>query len=91
MGSRGDHAHRLTDADAWRFAAGETFATAAAAVGCSTKSIQRFIAKTGEIAAASTNSGQRVTCRSLSAKRCVARSSRRPAAGGATPNRGTRR
>jgi IS30 family transposase len=51
MGTRGDHAHRLTNADREeiqrRVAAGETFAAAATAVGCSTKSIQRFIAKTG--------------------------------------------
>jgi IS30 family transposase len=51
MGHRVDHAHRLTEADRLeiqrRVTAGETFATAAAAVGCSTKSIQRFMAWTG--------------------------------------------
>jgi len=51
MGTRPDYAHRLTDADRLeiqrRVTAGETFASAAAAVGCSTKSIQRFMAWTG--------------------------------------------
>lgn len=51
MGKRVDHAHRLTEADRFeiqrRVTAGETFAAAAAAVGCSTKSIQRFMAQTG--------------------------------------------
>lgn len=47
----GDHGKRLTVADhseiQRRVSAGETFASAAAAVGCSTKSIQRFMARTG--------------------------------------------
>ncbi len=47
----GDHGRRLSGADHLeiqrRVFAGETFAAAAAAVGCSTKSIQRFIASTG--------------------------------------------
>lgn len=51
MGRRVDHGHRLTEADRFeiqrRVSAGETFAAAAAAVGCSTKSIQRFMARTG--------------------------------------------
>lgn len=51
MGKRADHGHRLTEADRLeiqrRVTAGETFASAAAAVGCSTKSIQRFMAWTG--------------------------------------------
>jgi IS30 family transposase len=51
MGKRVDNAHRLTESDRFeiqrRIAAGETFAAAAAAVGCSTKSIQRFMARTG--------------------------------------------
>jgi transposase, IS30 family len=51
MRKRADHAHRLTEADRLeiqrRVTAGETFASAAAAVGCSTKSIQRFMAWTG--------------------------------------------
>ncbi len=51
MGKRVDHAHRLTESDRFeiqrRVAAGETFAAAAAAVGCSTKSIQRFVVRTG--------------------------------------------
>jgi len=46
-----DHGKRLTAADhaeiQRRVSAGETFASAAAAVGCSTKSIQRFMARTG--------------------------------------------
>ncbi len=46
-----DHGHRLTEADRFeiqrRVTAGETFAAAPAAVGCSTKSIQRFMARTG--------------------------------------------
>lgn len=51
MGKRIDRRHRLTEADRFeiqrRVAAGEAFAAAAAAVGCSTKSIQRFMAWTG--------------------------------------------
>jgi transposase, IS30 family len=51
MGKRVDHGHRLTEADRFeiqrRVTAGETFATAAAAAGCSTKSIQRFMRHTG--------------------------------------------
>ena len=51
MGHRADHGHRLTEADRFeiqrRIVAGETFAAAATAVGCSTKSIQRFLAYTG--------------------------------------------
>lgn len=48
---RGDHARRLSEHERRelrrRVAAGETFASAAAAVGCSTKSIQRLLAPTG--------------------------------------------
>jgi len=48
---RGDHARRLSEHERRelqrRVAAGETFASAAAAVGCSTKSIQRLLARTG--------------------------------------------
>jgi transposase, IS30 family len=48
---RGDHARRLSEHERRelqrRVAAGETFARAAAAVGCSTKSIQRLLARTG--------------------------------------------
>ena len=48
---RADHGRRLSQADHLeiqrRVSGGETFATAAAAVGCSTKSIQRFMARTG--------------------------------------------
>jgi hypothetical protein len=44
MGQRVDHGFRLTEADRFeiqrRVTAGETFAAAAAAVGCSTKSIR---------------------------------------------------
>jgi IS30 family transposase len=51
MGKRVDHGHRLTEADRFemqrRITAGETFAATAAAVGCSTKSIQRFMRHTG--------------------------------------------
>src|SRR5690349_16167105 len=51
MSKRVDHGHRLTEADRFeiqrRITAGETFAAAAAAVGCSTKSIQRFMRRTG--------------------------------------------
>jgi transposase, IS30 family len=54
MRRRGDNAHRLTEADRFeiqrRVSAGESFATAAAAVGCSRKSIQRFLARTGGVA-----------------------------------------
>lgn len=48
---RADHGRRLSQTDHLeiqrRVSEGETFATAAAAVGCSTKSIQRFMARTG--------------------------------------------
>ena len=48
---RGDHARRLSEHERRelqrRVAEGETFASAAAAVGCSTKSIQRLLARTG--------------------------------------------
>lgn len=48
---RGDHARRLSEHERRelqrRVTAGETFASAAAAVGCSTKSIQRLLARTG--------------------------------------------
>ena len=51
MRKRADYGHRLNEADRLeiqrRVTAGETFASAAAAVGCSTKSIQRFMAWTG--------------------------------------------
>ena len=51
MRKRADYGHRLTEADRLeiqrRVTSGETFASAAAAVGCSTKSIQRFMAWTG--------------------------------------------
>ena len=51
MGQRTDRGHRLTEADRFeiqrRISAGDIFAAAAAAVGCSTKSIQRFLAYTG--------------------------------------------
>lgn len=49
-----DHGRRLSQADHLeiqrRISEGETFAIAAAAVGCSTKSIQRFMARTGGLA-----------------------------------------
>ena len=48
---RADHGRRLSREDhveiQRRVSEGETFASAAAAVGCSTKSIQRFMARTG--------------------------------------------
>jgi transposase, IS30 family len=48
---RADHGRRLSPAEHLeihrRISGGESFATAAAAVGCSTKSIQRFMARTG--------------------------------------------
>ena len=48
---RGDHARRLSEHDRRglqrRVAEGETFASAAAAGGCSTKSIQRLLSRTG--------------------------------------------
>ena len=48
---RADHGRRLGHADhaesQRRVSEGETFASAAAAVGCSTKAIQRFMARTG--------------------------------------------
>jgi DNA-binding NarL/FixJ family response regulator len=51
---RGDHARRLSEHERGelqrRVAEGETFASAAAAVGCSTKSIQRLLARTGGLA-----------------------------------------
>lgn len=51
---RGDHARRLSEHERRelqrRVAEGETFASAAAAVGCSTKSIQRLLARTGGLA-----------------------------------------
>ena len=54
MRDRGDHGHRLTEADRFeiqqRISVGESFAAAALAVGCSKKSIQRFIARTGGLA-----------------------------------------
>jgi transposase, IS30 family len=50
---RADHGRRLSQTDheeiRRRVCEGETFATAAAAVGCSTKSIQRFMARTGGV------------------------------------------
>jgi transposase, IS30 family len=55
MRRRADHGRRLTGRDhaeiQRRVAEGETFATAAAAVGCSTKSVQRFIRRTGGLKA----------------------------------------
>jgi IS30 family transposase len=49
-----DRGRRLTEADHLeiqrRISGGETFAAAAAGVGCSTKSIQRFMARTGGLA-----------------------------------------
>ena len=51
MGKRADHGHRLTEADRTeiqrRVSAGERFVDAATAVGCSSKSVQRFMAWTG--------------------------------------------
>lgn len=51
MRQRVDHGHRLTEADRFeiqrRVTAGETFAEAASAVGCSSKSVQRFMRHTG--------------------------------------------
>ncbi|MBK8540237.1 MAG: IS30 family transposase [Ardenticatenia bacterium] len=51
MGWQGDHAHRLTFAERLelerRVRSGERFEDASAAVGCSTKSVQRLLAKTG--------------------------------------------
>jgi IS30 family transposase len=48
---RADHGNRLSGADHLeiqrRISEGETFAAAAAAVGCSTKSVQRLLARTG--------------------------------------------
>jgi len=48
---RADHGRRLSQIDhveiQRRVSEGETFASAAEAVGCSTKSIQRFMARTG--------------------------------------------
>lgn len=51
MHRRGDNAKRLSNAERLdirrRVAEGETFEAAAVAVGCSTKSIQRLIARSG--------------------------------------------
>jgi IS30 family transposase len=53
MRRRADYGKRLSELDRSeiqrRVSEGETFACAAAAVGCSTKSIQRFMARTGGI------------------------------------------
>jgi transposase, IS30 family len=53
MRRRADHGKRLSESDRSelqrRVSEGETFASAAAAVGCSTKSVQRFMARTGGI------------------------------------------
>lgn len=53
MRGRGDHGRRLSDAERseiWaRIAAGETHWETAEVVGCSTKSVQRLLAKTGEL------------------------------------------
>jgi len=53
MGKRVDYGHRLTEADRTeiqrRVSAGERFVDAAAAVGCSSKSVQRFMARSGGI------------------------------------------
>src|SRR5580704_243907 len=62
MGRRhGNHARRLSEQERRelrrRVAEGETFAQAAAAVGCSTKSVSRLIAHTGGLR-------QRLTARS---------------------------
>jgi transposase, IS30 family len=54
MRRRGNNGHRLTEADRFeiqrRVSAGESFIAAAQAVGCSKKSIQRFLARTGGVA-----------------------------------------
>jgi len=54
MRRRGSNGHRLTEADRFeiqrRVSAGESFIAAAQAVGCSKKSIQRFLARTGGVA-----------------------------------------
>ena len=54
MDRTGDHGRRLSDAERLeiqrRVGAGETFAGVAAAVGCSTKSIQRLFVRTGGLA-----------------------------------------
>jgi len=54
MRRRGNNGHRLTEADRFeiqrRVSAGESFTAAAQAVGCSKKSIQRFLARTGGVA-----------------------------------------
>lgn len=53
MRRQADHGKRLSESDRGelqrRVSEGETFASAAAAVGCSTKSVQRFMARTGGI------------------------------------------
>ena len=58
---RGNHARRLSDDERRelrrRVAEGETFAQAAATVGCSAKSVSRLMAKTGGLR-------QRLTARS---------------------------
>jgi transposase, IS30 family len=55
MGHRGDYGHRLTFADRLelqrRVRLGESFEVAAAAVGCSSKSVQRLLAATGGVKA----------------------------------------
>src|SRR5467141_3083581 len=55
MRRRGDNGHRLSEADRFeiqrRVSAGASFMAAAQAVGCSKKSIQRFLARTGGVAA----------------------------------------
>jgi DNA-binding NarL/FixJ family response regulator len=55
MSGRADHARRLSNAEHLeirrRVFEGESFASAAVAVGCSTKSIQRFMARTGGLSA----------------------------------------
>ncbi len=52
MRRRGDNAKRLSNAECLdirrRVAEGETFEAKAKAVGCSTKSIQRLVARTGD-------------------------------------------
>jgi IS30 family transposase len=63
MRRRGDHGHRLTEADRieiqQRVSAGQTFVAAAAAVGCSKKSVQRFMASTGGLAPKAWHRSQR--------------------------------
>ena len=53
MGGRGDHGRRLTSAEHLelrRIAAGAAHPVAAAAVGCSTKAVQRLLVRTGGLA-----------------------------------------